>query len=77
MVLIAVLTGLRRGELFALRWSVVDFERKLIRVSSIRTIPMGEALEAIFLALRPKNAAANALVFASRSAGFGTYWSAS
>lgn len=29
MVLIAVLTGLRLGELFALRWGTVDFERKL------------------------------------------------
>lgn len=81
MVLIAVLTGLRRGELFALRWGVVDFERKAIRVresvyeghfntpktrSSIRNLAMGEALEALFLALRPTNAAANALVFANK-----------
>lgn len=81
MVLIAVLTGLRRGELFALRWGVVDFERKVIRVresvyeghfntqktrSSIRSIPMGEALEEVFLSLRPKGAAANDLVFASQ-----------
>src|SRR5713101_6817097 len=80
MVLIAVLTGLRRGELFALRWGVVDFERKLISVresvyeghfntpktrSSVRKIPMGEGLEEVFLNLRPKGAAANNLVFAS------------
>ena len=80
MVLLAALTGLRRGELFALRWGAVDFERKMIRVresvyeghfstpktrSSIRNIPMGEALELIFVKLRPKNAAASTLVFAS------------
>ncbi len=81
MVLIAVLTGLRRGELFALRWCAVDFERKLIHVresvyeghfsapksrSSVRTIPIGEALEEVFLHLKGKDAAANGLVFASR-----------
>jgi integrase len=81
MVLIAVLTGLRRGELFALRWGVVDFERKLIGVresmydgqfnapktrSSVRTIPMGEALEGILLRLRPENAASSDLVFTSQ-----------
>ena len=81
MILVAVLTGMRRGELFALRWSAVDFERKLISVresvfdgqfnspktrSSVRTNAMGEALEAILLSLRGKNAAADALVFSSR-----------
>ena len=81
MVLVAVLTGLRRGELFALRWGAVDFDRKVIQVresvfeghfnapksrSSVRTIPMGEALKEIFLHLGGKNAAADALVFASR-----------
>lgn len=81
MVLIAVLTGLRRGELFALRWGAIDFERKLIIVresvyegqfgtpktrSSVRKIAMGEALETIFLAQRKMNASENALVFASQ-----------
>jgi integrase len=32
MVLFDVLTGLSRGELFALRWSVIDFERSLLEV---------------------------------------------
>lgn len=82
MVLIAVLTGLRRGELFALRWSAVDFEWKLIHVresvyaghfdapktrSSFRKIPMCEELERIFLALRKSDALANDLVFASKN----------
>jgi integrase len=81
MVLVAVLTGMRRGELFALRWSAVDFERKLISVresvfngqfnspktrSSVRSIAMGEALEEILLRLRGEDAAPNALVFASK-----------
>jgi integrase len=81
MVLIAALTGLRRGELFALRWGALDFERKVMRVreavyeghfntpktrSSIRDIAMGEALERLFLSLRPKGAAASDLVFASQ-----------
>ena len=81
MVLIATLTGLRRGELFALRWGVLDFERKMIRVresvyeghfstpktrSSIRSIAMSEVLAEMFRNLRPKDASANDLVFSSR-----------
>ena len=81
MVLIAVLTGLRRGELFALRWGAIDFERKLIVVresvyegqfgtpktrSSVRKIAMGEVLQTIFLAQREMNATASDLVFASQ-----------
>jgi integrase len=81
MVLVAMLTGMRRGELFALRWSAVDFERQLISVresvfngqfnspktrSSVRSIAMGEALEEILLRLRGEGAAPNALVFASK-----------
>lgn len=81
MVLITVLTGLRRGELFALRWSAVDLERKVIHVresvydghfsspktrSSFRKIPMSEALEQVLLRLKGWNAAPNDLVFASQ-----------
>jgi integrase len=82
MVLIGVLSGLRRGELFALRWSAVDCERKLIHVresvyeghfgtpktrSSFRKIPIGKALEEVFRGLKGKNAAAGDLVFASEN----------
>jgi integrase len=81
MALIAVLTGLRRGELFALRWGAIDFERKLISVresvyegqfnvpktrSSVRKIAMAEGLEAILFRLREKNATASDLVFVSQ-----------
>lgn len=80
MVLVAALTGLRRGELFALRWGAVDFERKLIHVresvyeghfdtpktrSSIRTLALTEGVEAAFRRLQPAEAAASALVFAN------------
>jgi len=82
MVLIAILTGLRRGELFALRWNAVDFDRKLIHVresvydghfgspktrSSVRKIPMSELLEATFVRLKGQDAASEDLVFASKN----------
>ena len=82
MVLIAVLTGTRRGELFALRWRAVDFDQKLIHVresvydghfsspktrSSFRKLPMSEVLEQIVLRLRRKSAAPEDLVFTSKN----------
>ena len=60
LVLMAVLTGMRVGELLALRWKNVDFERMIIRVreavyeghastpktqGGIRDIPFGPAME--------------------------------
>lgn len=57
LVQMAVLTGLRRGELFGLRWKYLDFERRVIHVkealyegesglpktkSSIRDVPMSD-----------------------------------
>ena len=86
LILSAVLTGMRIGELLALRWKNVDFERKVIRVreavfeghvstpktrSGLRDIPIGPALEH---ALREHNArsriADDSLVFPARH---GTY----
>jgi integrase len=86
LILSAVLTGMRIGELLALRWKNVDFERRIIRVreavfeghvstpktrSGLRDIPIGPALEH---ALREHHArrriADDSLVFPTRN---GTY----
>jgi integrase len=63
MVLLAVLTGLRRGELFALRWGAVDLERGVLAVresvyngqfstpkthSSMRRIPLSSPVVELF-----------------------------
>jgi integrase len=83
LVLTAVLTGMRIGELLALRWRNVDFERKVTRVreavyeghnstpktqGSIRDVPIGPALEQ---ALRQHGARSrtsdDSLVFPSRT----------
>jgi integrase len=60
LVLMAVLTGMRVGELLALRWKNVDFQRRIVRVresvyeghistpktqGGIRDIPFGPTLE--------------------------------
>jgi len=59
LVVVAVLTGLRRCELFGLRWKYIDFQRRFIHVreslyegrcnlpktrSSIRDVPISEAV---------------------------------
>jgi integrase len=54
LVIVGVSTGLRRGELLALTWSDVDFERKLIHIHSSenfrtkagkrRSVPMNEVV---------------------------------
>lgn len=86
LVLTAVLTGMRVGELLALRWRNVDFEHKVIRVreavyeghnstpktqGGIRDVPVGPALDR---ALRQHSARSqtsdDSLVFPSRN---GTY----
>jgi integrase len=71
LVTVAVLTGLRRCELFGLRWKHIDFGRQVIRVreslyegkfnlpktkSSIRDVPMGEAVCSALLAHRQTTA---------------------
>jgi integrase len=86
VVLTAVLTGMRIGELLALRWSNVDCERKIIRVretvyeghvatpktrSGIRDVPIGPSLETLFRKRSSeRETSEDSLVFPSRS---GTY----
>jgi integrase len=81
VTLALVLTGLRVGELLALRWGNVDVKAQMLRVCetvyeghfdrpktkrSVRTIPIGAETAAIFASLLPPNVNPNALVFATK-----------
>jgi integrase len=81
VMLLLVLTGLRVGELLALRWGSIDLKACLLRVAetvydghfdrpktkrSARTIPIGTETAEILAAIRPVAADTNALVFATR-----------
>jgi len=77
--LLLVLTGLRVGELLALRWGNVDLKARLLRVAEtvydghfdepktkrgMRTIPIGAETAEILAALRPATVDARSLIFA-------------
>ncbi|HKV28933.1 MAG TPA: site-specific integrase [Candidatus Acidoferrales bacterium] len=77
----AAMTGLRIGEVLALRWRNVDFDKNVIRVreavylghfstpktkSSIRDVPLGPALRQALVDAR-KSAPDEALVFGTRN----------
>jgi integrase len=81
ITLLLVLTGLRVGELLALRWGNIDIQARMLRVTetvyeghfdrpktkrSLRTIPIGEQTAEILGRLRPALAQPTALVFATR-----------
>ena len=76
-----MLTGLRVGELLALRWGSIDLNARLLRVCetvydghfdqpktkrSARTIPIGTETAEILAALRPAAVDPKALVFGTR-----------
>jgi len=79
-----VFTGLRIGELLALRWRNVDLEQKVLRVTqtvydghfdepktqrSKRSVPLGAKVIEILSARKPPGANPEALVFATRTGG--------
>jgi len=81
ITLLLVLTGLRVGELLALRWGSIDLNARLLRVCetvydghfdqpktkrSARTIPIGTETAEILSAIRPADVDPKALVFARR-----------
>lgn len=81
VALLLVLTGLRVGELLALRWGSIDLKARLLRVAetvydghfdrpktkrSERTIPIGTETADILTAIRPPAVDPKALVFATR-----------
>jgi integrase len=80
ITLLLVLTGLRVGELLALRWGSIDLNARLLRVCetvydghfdqpktkrSARTIPIGTETAETFAALHPADVDPKALVFAT------------
>jgi len=82
MVLVGVLTGLRIGEILALRWRDVDFRSGELRVEqasyrgligtpktkgSRRTLPMPESLKGELMRLSEKSASGEHLVFQTRN----------
>jgi integrase len=81
IMLLLVLTGLRIGELLALRWGSIDLKARLLRVCetvydghfdqpktkrSARTIPIGTETAEMLAAIRPFGIDAGTLVFATR-----------
>jgi integrase len=81
ITLLLVLTGLRVGELLALRWGSIDLNARVLRVCetvydghfdqpktkrSARTIPIGTETAEILAALHPADVDPKALVFATR-----------
>ncbi len=80
ITLLLVLSGLRIGELLALRWGCIDLDARALRVCetvydghfdqpktkrSMRTIPIGAETAEIFAALRPAAVYPKTLVFAT------------
>lgn len=75
MVLVSLNTGMRRGELFDLKWSAVNFQTKTITVagattktSDTRHIPMNKETDGVLMAWK-KQAANNRYVFPSQAGG--------
>lgn len=57
LVVVAIGTGMRRGDQLSLRWSQVDFQRNVVNVPNSKTgkgydVPMNEDVRAVMLALR-------------------------
>ena len=82
LVLLLALTGLRVGELLALRWGYLDLQNRVLGVNetvydghfdtpktrrSARSIPLGPEAAAILERLRPQQANPDALVFNTRT----------
>ncbi len=85
LLAVACYSGLRQGEILALRWQDIDFDNNLIHVtrslmaghgfttpktaSSVRTVPMIGTLKAILEDYRPRKAAPSTLVFPNKNGG--------
>src|SRR5712692_9200238 len=73
LILLAINTGMRRGELLSLEWRNVDFQRGVIHVTNTKTgrdrdVPMNSEVRSILLELQRQGKDA-AFVFRSRKTG--------
>lgn len=73
LVLLALNTGLRRGELFGLRWSGVDLDGRRVvvhgegtKTGQTRIVPINSEAVAVLSAWRPAEVSSAALVFPGR-----------
>ena len=73
LILMAINTGMRRGELLSLAWRNVDFQRSVIHVTNTKTgrdrdVPMNSEVRSILLELQ-RQGEDEAFVFRSRKTG--------
>ncbi len=73
LILLAINTGMRRGELLSLAWRNVDFQRGVIHVTNTKTgrdrdVPMNSEVRSILLELQRQNED-EAFVFRNRKTG--------
>ena len=73
LVLLAINTGMRRGELLSLMWRNVDFQRGVIHVTNTKTgrdrdVPMNSEVRSTLLELQ-RQAKEEAFVFKNRKTG--------
>lgn len=74
IVICALYTGMRRGELLRLRWSKVDFEREIITVTKTktnrdRTVPMEKSVRETLIDLKAWGSRPQDFVFPSHYTG--------
>ena len=72
VVLTAVLTGMREGEILGLKWANVDLAQRVIRVTQTKSgkdrwIPINDRLREVLVGL--KDASSSEYVFASKMTG--------
>lgn len=83
-LILALTTGMRRAELFTLKWSDIDFKRRMISLEQTknqerRSVPLLPAARDILLALKEELAAQavqdfSQLVFRAPATGGSAYW---
>lgn len=74
LVIVAIGTGMRRGDQLSLRWDQVDFQRGVIQVPNSKTgkgydVPMNEDVRAVMLALRREARAAEHVFINPKTGG--------